>query len=370
MKSIAYALILMAFTGVITFVRAQSTDIAPGKKTPEIVGEVERTGAQIQVVLTNPSDKRAFEGTAKVNVGLAADAEVQFSVALLPNQSHRFPLSIPNSSGNEYSLAVYNLKGNLVLFKIAPFSATGATGASVRETAPTQAPAPKKGPAELKVTAKLIRNVANKDSDIATPEQDEPPQLTFEIESETPIKDAVLILSARDFQRREQFSIDDRASIEFKLPETLSERKLSYVITSATGQKLASGEVDLDQLASSDSVSVSAVSFDQQAYAPGESARAIVDLLGDGQRGYRLEFTVKDGGGKFLLKDERRGSHNAGKSRQEFVIEIPREAQGPIVMDYRAFGGQTGAMFDSGSREIILKAAEENKTASAKRISP
>jgi hypothetical protein len=367
MKWIAYAIILLAFMDVTTFVQAQSTGVAPGKKSPEIVGEVERSGAQIQVVLTNPSDKRAFQGTAKVNVGLSADMYVEFPVALLPNETHRFPLSIPNPSGNEYSLAVYNLTRNLVLFKIAPFSATTA---SIREPAPTQAPAPRKGPAELRVTAKLVRNLANKDAEIATPDQDEPPLLTFEIESETPVKDAVFTISAKDFQLREQFSIDDRATVEFKLPETLVERKISYTIISATGQKLASGEVDLDQLATSDSVSVNAVTFDQPAYAPGESARAIVELLGDGQRGYRLEFTVKDGGGNFLLKDERRGSHNAGKSRQEFVIEIPREAHGPILVDYRAFGGQTGSMFDSGSREIALKEAAEDKTTATKRVSP
>ncbi|HEX5085089.1 MAG TPA: hypothetical protein VFY40_23880 [Blastocatellia bacterium] len=365
MKSLAYAIILLAFTDVTTFVLAQSTGVAPGKKAPEISGEVERAGAQIQVVLTNPSDKRAFEGTAKVKIGFSNDEDVQFPVALLPNQTHRFPVSLPNSSGNEYSLAVYNQTGNLVLFKIAPFSATTA---SVREPAPAQAP--RKGAAELIVTAKLIQNSANKDAEIATPEQDEPPQLTFEIESETPIKDAIFILSARDFQRREQISIDNHASVEFKLPETLSERKLSYLITSATGQKLASGEVDLDQLTSLDSVSISAVTFDRPAYAPGESARAVVELLGDGQRGYRLEFMAKDGGGNVLLKDERRGSHSSGKSRQEFVIEIPREAHGPIVVDYRAFGGQTGAVFDSGSREITLKEAGENKTGVAKRLSP
>jgi hypothetical protein len=212
--------------------------------------------------------------------------------------------------------------------------------------------------------------MANKDAEIATPEQDEPPTLTFEIESETPVKDAFLTISARDFQNREQFNIDDRATVEFKLPENLSERKLRYTITSATGQTLASGEVDLDQLATSDSVSVSGVTFDQTAYAPGESARAVIELLGDGQHGYRLEFAVKDGGGNVILKDERRGSHNAGKSRQEFVIEIPRESHGPILVDYRAFGGQTGAMFDSGSREITIQEAEENKTAAAKRIAP
>jgi hypothetical protein len=370
MKSLTYAIILLTFTAVTPFVQAQPTGTTAGttagKRSPEIVGEVERAGAQIQVVLTNPSDTRAFQGAAKISVGFSEDTAVQLTVTLGPNETRSFPLSISipsEKSRVEYSLSVYNQTGTLVLFKIAPFNITAA---SPRETAPVQAPASVKSPAEIRVNAKLTRGAANKDAEIATPDQDEPPLLTFEIESDTPVKDAVFTLNAKDFQRREQVSVDGRAALEFRLPETLSERKLRYTITSATGQTLASGEVDLDQLAASDSVSLNSLTFDHPAYAPGESARAVVELIGDGQRGYRLEFTVKDGGGNFLLKDERRGSNNAGKSRQEFVIEIPREAQGPIVIDYRVFGGQTGAIFDSGSREIALKQAEENK----KRYSP
>lgn len=370
MKSLTYAIILFTFTAVTPFVRAQSTGAAPVKRSQEVTGEVERAGAQIQVVLTNPSDTRAFQGSAKVSVGLSAETAIELTVNLAPNETRRFPLSTPNTSeksGAQYSLAVYNQTGTLVLFKIAPITTNGGI---VRETAPSQAPAPRKNSGELRITARLTRVLANQDAEIPTPNQDEPFHLTFEIESDTPVRDASFILSAKDFQSRQQVNIDGRADLAFKLPETLSERKLTYTITSATGQTLASGEVDLDQLTASDSVSVGALTFDHPAYAPGESARAVVELLGDGQRSYRLEFSVKDGGGNFLLKDERRGSNNAGKSRQEFVIEIPREAQGPIFVAYRVFGGQTGAMFDSGSREIALKQAEEDKTGAAKRYSP
>ena len=151
----------------------------------------------------------------------------------------------------------------------------------------------------------------------------------------------------------------------------MSERKLSYTLTSTTGQKLASGEVDLDQLTASDAVSVGAVTFDRPAYTPGESARVVIELQGDAPGGYRMNLTVKDGGGNLLVKDERRGSNNQGKSKQEFSIEIPREAHGPIIVEYQIFGGQTGALFDTGSREIVLNEAQNDKSAgSPKRISP
>ncbi|HEY7181321.1 MAG TPA: hypothetical protein VIC84_07875 [Blastocatellia bacterium] len=372
MKSLTCAIILLTFTAGAPSVLAQSAGGAVAmKRSQEIVGEVERAGAQIQVILTNTSDKRAFQGVAKVSVGLSADAAIELTIKLDPNETRRFPLPTSNASdksGAEYSLAVYNQTGELILFKIAPFKTIAG---SEREPEARQATSsPKKSSDELRVTAQLTRGLANRDAEITTTDQAEPFILTFEIESNNPVKDAVFTISARDFQSRQQVTIDGQAYLEFKLPETLSERKLNYTLTSATGQTLVSGEVDLDQLASSDSVSVGSLTFDRQSYAPGESARVVIELLGDESRGYRLELTVKDGGGNPLLKDERRGSNNGGKSRQEFSIEIPREVQGPIIVDYRVFGARTGTMSDSGSREIALKEAHEDKTGGAKRIAP
>src|SRR5262249_38732225 len=173
-------------------------------------------------------------------------------------------------------------------------------------------------------------------------EKVEPFILTFEIESATPVKDASFTINAKDFQRREPVTIQTargRADLEFKLPESLSERKLSYALTSTTGQTLARGEADLDQLIASDAVSVSELTFDRPAYTPGELARAVIELQGDASRGYRLELTVKDGSGNLILKDERRGSNIEGKSRQEFTLELPREVKGPVIVAYQVFGG-------------------------------
>jgi hypothetical protein len=380
MKSFTYAIILLAATAVPPSIQAQSigqqstgqaqSTGASGKRSPEITGEVERAGAQVQLVLTNMSDARAFQGAAKISVGLSADAPIELAVNLGPNETRSFPLpasQISGASGAEYSLVVYNQARSPVLYKIAKIKTSAG---NERAPAPKLSPAPRKTSGELTVTPKLTRGLASRDAEIPTPDQVEPYILTFEIESGTPIKDAGFSLSARDFQRRQSITIDGRADIEFKLPESLSERKLSYTLASSAGRTLASGEIDLDQLSAADAVSVGALTFDQPSYAPGESARATVEILGDAKRGYRMEFTVKDGAGNFLLKDERRGSNDAGKSKQEFTIEIPREPLGPIMVDYRVFGGQTGVMFDSGSREIIIKEAQEAKAGAAKRLSP
>jgi hypothetical protein len=375
MKSLTYAVILLSIAAVTPSVWAQSTGAggvgAAGKRSPEIVGEVERAGSTIQLVLTNPSDTSAFQGDAKIKVGLSADTDIRLTITLGPKETRRFPLptsKTSETSGDEYSLAVYDQTGRLVLLKIAPIKATAA---SERATAPRQEPASKKATEELRVSARLTRGLASRDAELPTPDQAEPFLLTFEIGSDTPVKDASFTLRAKDFQRRQPITIEGSAALEFKLPETLSERKLSYTLASATGQTMASGEVDLDQLTASDAVSVGALTFDRPAYSPGESARLVIELQGDAPSGYRMNLTVKDGGGNLLVKDERRGSNNQGKSKQEFSIEIPREAHGPIIVEYQVFGGQTGALFDTGSRQIVLNEAQNDKSAgSPKRTSP
>jgi hypothetical protein len=368
MKPINYAVILLTIMAVTPSILAQSTGVGgAGKKSPSIVGEVERAGARIQLVLTNPSDTIAFQGAAKVSLGHSGDADIRLTITLGPNETRRFPLQTSQTSGDEYSLSVYNQTGALILNKIG--SINKAVG-SEREVASKQAPTSKKSSEELRVNARLTRDMASRDAEIPTPNQAEPLLLTFEIESDTPVKNAHFTLSAKDFKRSQPITIEGRAALEFKLPDTLSKRKLSYTLSSATGQTLASGEVDLDQLTASDAVSVGELTFDRPTYRRGESARVVIELQGDAPRGYRMNLTVKDGGGNLLVKDERRGSNNQGKSRQEFSIEIPRSAPGPIIVEYQVFGGQTGALFDSGSREIVLNEAQENSAGSPKRTSP
>src|SRR5215475_13505332 len=173
MKSLTCAIILLTFTAVAPSVLAQSTGRAVAvKRSQEIVGEVERAGAQIQVNLTNRSDKRVFQGVAKVSVGLSADAAIEVPIKLDPNETRRFPLPTSNASdksGAEYSLAVYNQAGVLVMFKIAPFKTIAG---SEREPAPGQAlSALGKSSEELRVTAQLTRGMGNRDAEIPATDQ-------------------------------------------------------------------------------------------------------------------------------------------------------------------------------------------------------
>src|SRR5262249_35711873 len=146
MKSFTYAIILLTLATVTPSARAQSTGVGGAKKrSPAIEGAVERTGAQIQLVLTNPSDTRVFQGVANVSVGLSKDAAPRLTITLAPNETRRFPLTASTTSGqsgDQYSLTVYDQSGALVLSKIAPIKTTGG---SERETTPRQASTPKKG---------------------------------------------------------------------------------------------------------------------------------------------------------------------------------------------------------------------------------
>jgi hypothetical protein len=337
------------------------------QKSVAIAGEVERAGAQLRLALTNPSDAREFQGSASVAVGASADEVTRLSVTLAPGETRNFPLSVSASPTDQYSLSVYNQAGTLVLYKIAPIKLVGGNEG---KPASGKTAAPEKKVKETNVRARLRRAQANPNAELPVAETDDPLLLIFEIETGSPVKDASFSLEGKGFQRRQVVSAETRAALEFKLPEAMIERRLSYSLTAVDGRQIARGEIDLDQLTAADAVSLGSLTFDRPAYAPGESARAVIELQGDSTSGYRLEVTAKDGGGNLLFKNERSGSNSEGKSRQEFLLEIPREAKGPVILSYQIFGAQTGALFDSGERGIILNEPQDEKANAGKRLAP
>lgn len=362
MKTLAFTIFLSLTVGLLP-ADAQST------RTPALTGGVERAGGQLRLVLTNPGDTQAFQGSASVNAGPSTLDAARFTLTLAPGETRSFPLPSLPSSVDQYELKVFSQGGALVLYKIAPIRLVNDGERAVIAGQTPAAPAPAKA-AEVRVNAQLSRGLASRDAEITTTDVVEPFILTFEIDSPTSIKDASFTLGSKEFERRQVVADQNRARLEFKLPESLGERKLTYTLAARDGRPLARGEVDLDQLSSGDAVSLRELTFDRPAYAPGEPARATIELQGDAPRGYRLEVTVKEGGGNLLFKDERRGANVAGKSRQEFLIEVPSEVKGPVIFAYQVFGGQTGLLFDSGTREIPLNDAQAAKPGGEKRISP
>jgi hypothetical protein len=79
----------------------------------------------------------------------------------------------------------------------------------------------------------------------------------------------------------------------------------------------------------------------------------VIELQGEPHRGYRLEVAAKEGAHIFF-EDEWKSAGHGGRSQQEFTFELPRKAKEAIVFEYKIFGRQTGALFDSGSYSINL----------------
>ena len=367
MKPAYLFVVLMLMAGTLLG-HAQST--AAAQTSPRLAVDIERDGDQLRLVLTNSSETRTFQGAAKVSLDTSSDTNVRLAITLAPGETRRLPLTGLAPSGNKFVLAVYNQTGALILYKItSPASAAKDDSGVVAEQKHELTIAD-----GIRVNARLARNMANREAEIPMPDEVEPFTLTFAIESASPIKDASFSLSGKDFERRQPVTGQGHIEIAFKLPEALPEassaRQFSYSLIAATGNLLASGKVDLDQLAAPDAVTISEMTFDRPAYAPGETARATIELLGETTRGYRLEVTVQGDGGSNLFKDERKGVNIAGKSRQQFLFDLPSEVKGPITLSFRVFGGQTGLLFDSGVRQIILNEAPATKTSDGKRLAP
>jgi hypothetical protein len=193
-------------------------------------------------------------------------------------------------------------------------------------------------------------------AEVETPVSDDPGSivLVFDIVAPTPIINASLNVRANDFKERQTITVQGSAAAEFKLPDDFNEPKIAYTFTDASGKTLIAGELDFEALRMEDSVRISEVKLDQDSYAPGQSAQIVMTLEGNSPYGYFLEVTVRDQNGAILLDDSRRGVYNKGKSIQEFRVEIPAEAKGVVVVEFKAFGNLTRKLFDSGSRDLII----------------
>lgn len=367
------ALIVLTLVAGRPLARAQSprpVQTSPGpQKAPNLIATVERAGDQVRLVLTNSGETSAFQGTASISVDGSADAVARLSFTLAPQETRSLLLPGNAPLGNQYVLSIHDQAGRLVLYKSAPLALADR---GVIETVAGRM-APLNASNDIRVNARLPRHLSNSEAEIPMPEEADLSLLIVVIDSPTPIRGASFTLSGGDFERRQPVAVQGHTEIEFKLPVELSERKFNYTLTAGDGSSLAKGKIDLDQLSAPDLVSISELTFDRPVYAPGEAARVVIELQGELQgetpRGYRLEVIAKEGETN-LFKDARKGVTLAGKSRQEFLFDLPREVKGPLTFTFRVFGGQTGLLFDSGTRQIILNEAPPAKTGDSKRLVP
>src|SRR5690242_13182561 len=91
-----FSLALLWLASVPAMAQAKSTTFGPtgdpgssGQRSRTIIGEVERVGAQLQLVLTNQSDKQTFQGTASVGIVSSTSPAIQIAVTLSPGETRR-----------------------------------------------------------------------------------------------------------------------------------------------------------------------------------------------------------------------------------------------------------------------------------------
>jgi hypothetical protein len=185
--------------------------------------------------------------------------------------------------------------------------------------------------------------------------------LAFDITAPSPIINASLSVSAKSFKGRQAITIQGAGNAEFELPDDFDEPKINYTLTDASGKTLIAGEFDFEALRMEDSVRVIEVKFDRESYTPGQSASLVMTLEGRSSYGYLLEVTAKDENGSILLNESRRGIYSKGKSIVEFHVDIPAEAHGAVAVEFKAFGNLTKKLFDTGTRDLIINGAHDDK---------
>src|SRR5262249_6072090 len=376
MKKLILPIIVSILAFGLVSVRAQS--VPSGKPAAALTAEVEKIGNQLSLVITNPSSINPFLGTASVTLDGSDNLPVQLGVKLQPGETVRLPLYSFESGGDHYVLKVYSRTGALVLFKVAAII-PGIAGSER-----TKKPKATQSELQLKVNVKFSHGLTRRDAAASTTKVD-PILLNFEIESPTPIKEANLILNSEGFKKRLPITVKNRADYEFKLPDDFNDRVLSYKIADRAGKTMASGELNFDESVDVNAISLKELTFDRPSYAPGDAARAIIELQGGGPDGFRLVVTLKDGNGNLILQDELTEVAVKGKYRQEFILELPEEVKGPGFLTYEIFGGQSTIRVDSGEREIALNLepadkptpsksittnSEANKSNASKKVSP
>jgi hypothetical protein len=343
--------------------------------TNSLTAGIESGAEKLQIYLTNLDNVHEFQGSAKISFGISSTTKetINVEVKLAPAETRVVQLDFSAPPGEQYTLTIYNKAGALVLIQVAFIKQTSdlfsRSGAQESARPANQAGAHAEAN-DLKIDAQLLRISPNSEAEIQIPNESPHYLLTFEIIANTDIVNANLTISAKDFQRRQQVTVQGQIKVSFNLPDEFPEKKLKYDLTDSAGKVLISGEVDLDQLTHGDSTSISSFKLDRTSYLPGDTVRAVVELQGESSRGYRLQVAAKEGTDIFF-EDERRGAGNGSQSRQEFTFELPREAKGAIVFEYKVFGRQTGNLCDSGSRIIALSdESTKGNSGSGSSISP
>src|SRR5205085_11723439 len=114
------------------------------KQRPTLTANLESSGTQYLLTLDNNSD-REFRGSARLSLGKDGNHTEagQLTLVLPPNDTKALLLKAVQASGDQYLLQIFDQKGLLVFYKVAPVrSVAGATLSNVESVSLSSVPLP------------------------------------------------------------------------------------------------------------------------------------------------------------------------------------------------------------------------------------
>ncbi len=378
-RTYIFLLLLTALAAGPHSVLAQSSNSKPNpapsnsdsiiRTRPSLSGGLENNNGQLRLNLTNNAS-REFRGAAVIGIGSDSEQKDigQLALALPPQEITLLQFSDVHSSGNHFSLKIFDQNGALVFYKIAPVkTVSDSTPATVVTLSPVSkrgdltvssnkppsptslAPAPNPGDtpptiAEVTIKGRLLGGNAEND----------PFTVAFEMMATQPVYDATLAITLGKFNDRKPVSIKRDLTVEFKLPEEFDSERIGYELTGKNGRVIVKGELDLGQLMAEDSVTVTDIRTDKPSYDPGESVQITILLEGKSPHGFRLELQAKDGQGNIFFHNQYLNNADNQTSPQGLTLSLPREIASPVTLEFKIHDSATGLLFDSGEREIPL----------------
>ncbi len=343
---------------------AVSSAQAVAKQRPSLTANLESSGAQYLLTLDNNSD-REFRGSARLSLGKDGNLSEagQLSLVLPPNDTKALLLKAMQASGDQYLLQIFDQKGALVFYKVAPVRpVAGAAPSKAESVALTSGPPPTAtaAPATTTVQPTVTKEppppeVQIKTRLVAGAQDNDPFVIAFDLAANKAIFDATFDISIGKNKDKKPVNLNKHAVVEFKLPEYLDSNQITYKLTRKDGSVIAEGATDLDKLFADDHVTVADIRTDRVAYSPGESARITVALEGISPHGFKLEIIARDFAGKTFFTETAHGGPGEEIKEKEFTLLLPGDVKGPVIFEFKVSDGETNLLFDSGEREIAVK---------------
>lgn len=343
-------------------------------------GGIENNNGQLRLNLTNNS-MREFHGEGIIAIGddLEKREIGQLALALAPQETRLLQFSGVHASGNQFSLKIFDRNGTLVFYKIAAIKNVSDSAPAVIVTLQPISNSKRKNiavssnekdektekgqPSSIKPgkPAAVTAEVTIKGRLLAGQSETDPFVVAFEMTAPRPINDAAISITLGKFKDRKPVSIQNAGqnlTVEFKLPDQFDGERIGYELTAKNGRVIAKGELDIEQLMAEDSVTVADIQTDRASYEPGDPVQVTVLLEGQSPNGFRLEVQAKDGLGNVIFQDQQQSNANNQVNTQNFTMTLPRELTAPVVFEFKIYDSETGALFDSGEREIPVKDAK------------